>query len=320
MLYEDIGVIPLLTKTPRTPTLDFMEKCSDFIVVEKSFLPSHESGNLHAYYLVKSGISTEKVKRILKNFGYKGEFFYYGMKDSDSLSVQKVVLSDRWEKECICGKAKLIYMGRTLFKPKKGGFDHNFFAIKFPKHENVYETLRELKKLALFPNFYGHQRFGRKHPLNHEIAVELLNENKLNTRTWRGRILAESLQSYIFNRCLSRLISKGVFENKMGILLGNGYEEALKKTNVSLMHYQCSIEMANELGVLRQMTTRKFLKNQFRPLFIDTPLVGNYESRGKIIATLIMPPGSYASIVIREIFKDDEEWIYRKCLPERVCF
>lgn len=320
LLYEKIGVVPFLTKTSGAPSNGFMDKCSDFIIIEKSFLPLHEKGDLYAYYLVKSGISTQRVRKIIIDSGYRGDFLYYGMKDSNSLSVQKVVLTNPWDKEeCIKGKARLLYIGRTLFAPKKGGFNSNFFAIRFPVHINVSKTLEELRKLNIFPNFYGHQRFGVKHPLNHEMALEIIKNKELNVKSWKGRILAESMQSYIFNKCLSDMLAKNIFDGNMGILLGSGHEEALKKKNVSQTHYWCSVEIAEELGVLKSMSSKKFLKHQLRQLFIDNPLVRYYESGGKIIVNLTMPPGSYASLVIREVFKQNEAWIYKKCLPDNVC-
>jgi len=319
MLYEDIGVETFVTSTPGSPADGFMDKCSDFIVVESSVIHPQDYGNFHAYYLIKSGVSTEKARRKLSGIGYRGGFFYYGLKDSNSLSVQRIALSSFVGKElCIEGKIKLAYIGRTPFVPKRGGFEGNIFAIRIPRSQANIETLEELKKIPFIPNFYGHQRFGTKKPLNHEIAAEKLMKGDLDLRGFEGRLLAESLQSYIFNRCLSRLkLEENI--GKAGLLLGKGHEKLSKKEIASKEHYECSLEVSKELGVLELMSSRDFLKSSMRLLYIENPLLRYYSNDERIVVLLKMPPGSYASIFIREFFKQDESWIYKKCLPEKVC-
>ncbi|HEW64237.1 tRNA pseudouridine(13) synthase TruD [Fervidicoccus fontis] len=320
MIYERIGINVFLTNSEGIEAGDFLERCSDFIVIERSFPPTNNEGKFYAYFLVKSGLSTESAVKIILTLIHKGKAFYYGLKDSNSLSVQNIVLTEFVGKNlCFGGKARLIYQGKTDFIPKKGGFNSNIFAIKFPDSIDAEKTLEEIKKLKAFPNFFGHQRFGFHEPFNHEIAIKLLKDGKLNTRSWKGEFLAESLQSYIFNVCLSRIDFKEDYNSKMGILLGTRHKEALKKKVLLKDHYECSLEVAEKLGILELIEGKDFLKYQLRPLFIKNPLIKYYKSKEKLIAIAKMPPGSYASLIIREVFKNDESWMNKKCVAEKVC-
>lgn len=321
MLYREIGVESHITNTPGASSEDFLRECSDFIVVERSSLPIMGRGRFYAYFLAKCGISTEGVRKLLRLTGYKGSLYYYGMKDSNACTVQRVALTEFIGDElCLKGKAKLKFIGKTTFVPKKGGFDHNIFAIKFPSSDYVEEALQQISEAPLFPNFFGHQRFGVRRPLNHEIALNQLKKGTLLGKK-RGTevLLAESLQSFIFNRCLSNLLKLGKFEEKMGLMLGYGYERASERPEISEEHFACSLNEAEKLDVLNHIKRGRFLKYQLRPLFIQNPLLRTFRSREKIIALARMPPGSYASIIINEVFKDNEEWIYRKCSWKPLC-
>ncbi|MEM0061316.1 MAG: tRNA pseudouridine(13) synthase TruD [Fervidicoccaceae archaeon] len=320
MLYNEIGVEKFLTATRAALVEDFMSSCSDFIVVERSLVPVSREGKLHAYFLIKAGMSTQRAFEILREKKYAGEIGYYGLKDSNSLSVQRIVLSKSLgDSFCLNGKALLKYIGKTSFFPRRGGFDGNIFAIRLPGSEQSLSTLKELQRTSHFPNFFGHQRFGTRKPLNHEIAIDLLQKGKLDPRrSWKHRIIAESLQAFIFNRCLSRLRDSSNL-SRFGLLIGKEFEKYERREGVSGEHFICALREAESLGILEAISKMSFPKAQLRQLYIQNPLTRYYSLNGKIFAVLKMPPGSYASLVIREIFKENEDWIFRKCSFPRIC-
>ncbi|MGC8556719.1 MAG: hypothetical protein ACP5ML_01600, partial [Fervidicoccus sp.] len=77
MIYERIGINVFLTNSEGIEAGDFLERCSDFIVIERSFPPTNNEGKFYAYFLVKSGLSTESAVKIILTLIHKGKAFYY---------------------------------------------------------------------------------------------------------------------------------------------------------------------------------------------------------------------------------------------------
>ncbi len=333
-LYEKIGVKKFFTNTCSCPPEDFLEKCGDFIVLEKASFPTMAVGRNHLYVIVKNGISTLKAFQIIENKMLMRILGYFGLKDENSLSIQYFVAEERTLSPKLCfGNFLLRYLGRTDRLPKPGGNDSNVFFIKLPWERECYDTYRQLKKVGFMPNYYGHQRFGYKEPLNHEKAFRIiLGEEKLysDVKETYGiykevlAIIFQSLQSYFFNMCLSELLEYRTLKElmgKAGVLPGYDILEWSPPAWVQRDHYECIVRKVREAGITIGLSKmRRFIRTTIRPLTVSLKKMKlKLLDGGKAILSVELPPSSYASIIIREFFKEREEWIWRRCKPTKLC-
>lgn len=326
-LYEDIGIFVYFTdRSLYTSSEKFLNKCNDFIVLEPSPQLS-TSGAFPVAILIKCGLSTQNAfLRIMNRLNIK-ILGYRGLKDSNALTFQYInidkPLSDR---VCIENRILLKQVGYSSMVLKKGLHEYNTFVIKVPYNSITSNILEEIIQKKEMPNFFGHQRFGTRKPYNHEIALRFLSKVRNDLKIFRRNILSsfyyQALQSYVFNYCLSKLLESNENEKggEYGILAGYGMEQAKKFGIVSAKHAECVENFLKDFQLF-ELTRKKsfFPKYGIRKLFVKIEKLEYKIIDEKLIIKFNLPPGSYASIIIREFFKRDEEWIFKKCDIVELC-
>ena len=327
-LYHEIGITEYFTENEPAHPDDFMKKCKDFIVIENYDYSIDYKGKKHLYLLVKNGISTFKAFRKLYRKHKVKITGYLGFKDKSSLSMQYITLqSQKTPRRIYCiknGWARNIGNIRNKLYP--GKYDSNSFVITIPFSDQVLEVINELKQLKYMPNFYGHQRFGYQQPLNHKKALILLRqlENNMDLSNTSLQIVYQSLQSYIFNYCLNTLIKKYSLKNllfKAGVLVGPGIFNWKPPKWVSKQHYLCARNLLYSMDITEKdlMSISKYIRVAYRPLIVKEVIEKVVTEKEKIIFKLKLPPSSYASIILREIFKENNSWINVECNGKIKC-
>uniref|UniRef100_A0A7J3ZJF4 tRNA pseudouridine(13) synthase TruD n=1 Tax=Fervidicoccus fontis TaxID=683846 RepID=A0A7J3ZJF4_9CREN len=200
-------------------------------------------------------------------------------------------------------------------------------------------------------NYFGPQRFGISEPLNHELGLMILKrdlerllralEGKKPRGWWeravlraRGfkdlfkrelrrvmELLVSSYQSYVFNYCLSVVAREGptsLSEKPYGVVPGVGLSRIdTSKSWINREHADCALSALRSDGVKEEsfklpgVTARLHL----RPLRVRVKdcRFSYSSSLGVVALFFTLPPGSYASIVLRELFGQDTSWLSRKC-------
>ncbi len=353
-VYEDIGVYYYVTTRSGSNPNDFLFYCSDFIVNEIFYFQQDPRGKKAVYLLVKKGISTlEAIRNLEVKYSIKIDG-YQGLKDALSISFQYVSVDlerNKGLKSFYCFRnGWMVWKGNTNKELHKGVFDGNRFIIRIPYSNQTLGIIRELYQVKVFPNYFGHQRFGVTHPYSHELGIsvikgelelleKLIKEKNPKENTWeyhfltKNRIpqniltlLLQSFQSYFFNKCLSILIQRNTLEKlkgKYGVLPGYDIDKRKYGKWVAEEHIKCIKNELKDWGItLSELAKYKnILKTRIRPLTF-TPREFKYVIKPeikRIVIKLFLTPGSYASIIIREIFKDNEEWLYRKCKSNIHC-
>ncbi len=359
-LYADIGVGVFVTESEGVETGCFLDSCSDFVVVEELQeriiqMVRRAGGGQHVLCtLFKTGIDTLRAIRDVERRLRVKVTGYAGLKDASAVTIQSITVKGNMPR---IAWFKWGWIRREGFTPQplmRGMAEYNRFTLRIrgERHrlENALSVIRELEKIGYMPNYYGHQRFGAEKPYNHELGIILLRDGeealakelrRLGRRGWweasflegkRNRevlaaleILAGSVQSYVFNKCLTKILisqSKRVFKElllKAGVLPGKDLSKVGSRAWVSKEHYKCVEEETLSLGINPEKMgiAGKPLRASLRPLFARLQSLAYKLSSEKNVlgVTFKLGSGSYASIVIREIFKNDEEWARKKCVP-----
>ncbi len=140
------------------------------------------------YILVKENLDTLEALRLIaaklriKRTGVK----FFGLKDKRAQTAQFVVLNpikeSRMELSLPHGSMKLALVGEdaaSSVTPKLWG---NLFRIRMTGIEmqasevenTINETLHELNQAGGITNFYGHQRFGTRRQITHEVGRRIV--------------------------------------------------------------------------------------------------------------------------------------------------
>lgn len=359
-LYADIGVGVFVTESEGIETGCFLDSCSDFVVVEELqeriiHLVRRDGGEQHVLCtLFKTGIDTFRAIRDVERRLRVKVTGYAGLKDASAVTIQSITVKGNVPR---IAWFKWGWIRREGFTPQplmRGMVEHNRFTLRIrggrDRLENALSVVKELEKIGYAPNYYGHQRFGAERPYNHELGIILLRDGeealarelrRLGRRGWwetsflEGKknrevlaaleLLAGSVQSYVFNKCLTKLLvhqgnrSPKELLFKAGVLPGKDLSKVGSRTWVSKEHYTCVEEETLSLGINPEemRVAGKPLRASLRPLFARLQsLAYKLSPENNVLGvTFKLSSGSYASIVIREIFKKDEEWAKKKCVP-----
>ncbi len=359
-LYADIGVGVFATESEGVETGCFLDSCSDFIVTEELqeriiHLVRRAGGGQHVLCtLFKTGIDTLRAIRDVERRLRVKVTGYAGLKDASAITIQSITVKGSMPRIAWFEWGWIRREGFTPQPLMRGMIEYNRFTLRIrgerDRLENALDVLRELERKGYIPNYYGHQRFGAERPYNHELGIILLRKGeealarelrRLGRRGWwetfflKGKknrevlaaleLLAGSVQSYVFNKCLTKLLvhqgnrpSKELLL-KAGVLPGKDLSKIGSRAWVSKEHYKCVEEETLSLGVNPEemMVAGKPLRASLRPLFtrLQNLAYKLCPKKNVLGATFKLGSGSYASIVIREIFKKDEEWARKKCAP-----
>ncbi|NAZ26527.1 MAG: tRNA pseudouridine(13) synthase TruD [Thermogladius sp.] len=255
--------------------------------------------------------------------------------------VKKHLLGGGIEVETNSVKARVI--GYSRCKPGKSALKGNYFKIRFEASSDddfwlAKDLLREIVEHGL-PNYYGYQRFGVTRPITHLLGKALLEADSswfasmllgdtsiLETaESIRGRmrytfneimsyekkcrfmnpvedcglslnhslrnLYVDAYSSYLFNRLLTKILEKAG-----GVLP----EEKLPLPGCNRASYH---EILREEGVI--VRRRGLFKCWERSSVLKPSEPGIRRNNGWIEIEFTLPRAGYASLVLRELFKEN---------------
>jgi tRNA pseudouridine13 synthase len=257
--------------------------------------------------LEKTGRNTlDVVKEIARwNGSSPRDMGYSGLKDRNARTLQW--LSSPGELPPVGRGFKFWVVRRSTKKLKTGNLLGNWFRLRVEPAPSR-ELLNQLRHNGI-PNFFGPQRFSTS---NHEIGELLVRGEKRKARAMMNscgipltfkyyRLMEDAYCSYLFNKVLTgRLPSPAPLEGD--IISRHGPTGPIFGKELSLA--------SGEPGKLERRVLRgeKLKLADFpgsgsrRPLRV--PLKGLEYSRGRL--RFFLPKGSYATLVLREIAKEND--------------
>ncbi len=285
------------------------------------------------YRLYKKGVDTIHALKMLG-----GKWSYAGLKDANAETVQYVTsLDGRWEREIDLGKVRAELVGCLERPLKPGDLRGNSFVIKITYNCDPSFVYDIAKELSFAPGFFGHQRFGTKRPITHLVGKLILLgkfeeareaflgepwpwegsvearmkycegraewpkyldlERKVYKRGIKGlggmlKFFLQAYQAYLFNKILSENLRERAWIP--GYYSIHASNKAWKETMMRILR---------EEGVGEEHFRRWRLPGKERKGRVKIDLRVKVEGK---VATFYftLPPGYYATVVIREFIKD----------------
>lgn len=302
-----------------------------------------ERGEYAVIRVEKAGVDTLKAISMLAGaLGIPdGNILYYGLKDKNATTVSyffvKTVLLG--EKNFAVEKpgARFIHVGYVKKKPRREAFRGNRFRVLLGElaagEVEVLNKIIGVAREAGLPSYYGYQRFGTRrfnsHLLGKALVVNRLDvfadallgpspleeasemarricgdysglyyEERFAERGLGGlprsavEIYLEAYSSYLFNLLLNKLFEKG------GLAALNNYLPMAGCRDSELYGDILEEEgLSNEAVSRLPCFTRAGL---FRPRDVEVR-----RERGGFELVFTLEPGFYATIVLREVFKEN---------------
>ncbi len=311
------------TKSPGTGGELLSE--ADFVVEEmplkKFFLRyarsaggvSPMNGRYFLYKLKKRGMTTKAAVNLLqRKFG--AEIGYAGLKDKFAVTTQYLTMRKDIP-DFSLDDLELTKVGTTNNFMQIGELEGNKFTITLHNCSvrRAKKVIEELENRGI-PNYFGKQRFGLHG--NHEIgkaliknefdrALELINSggqkytslNSVDKKTLKFYIHA--YQSFLFNKLLDEYVK--MQKPFYGDFPVPGFDTRLSSsTTMKKILEKEGIGQKNfRIGHLSVMC-----RGAVRRAFVSVKNI-NYKVEGdNIILGFSLPPGSYATIVLREVTKN----------------
>jgi tRNA pseudouridine13 synthase len=317
----------------------------DFLVEElPAYELSAEVGSdEHLFVWVdKRGHSTQDVaKAIARHCGItERDVTWAGLKDRQAVTRQYLCMPARLTEEKLASFSMegvtLLRQGRHRNKLKTGHLHGNKFELVVRGVESVpalEATLAALRSSGL-PNFYGEQRFGASNNNAARGKALLLRGGKHRDRFER-KMLLSAYQSELFNRVLTKRLERGLFAKA---LLG----DVLKKheTGGEFVCADVAVDQlrvdAFEVSPMGPMFGPEMRAAEADAAALEAEVLaaenvtlatfeaGGDESRGTrrvmripfdassevveggVKLTFTLPAGSYATVVLRELLKQEE--------------
>lgn len=303
----------------------------DFIVKEINNLSFNDNGEYSYYILKKTNYNTvDAIRKISESFRIDEKYINYaGTKDRVAITEQYISISRGPIKDLSLKDIELKYVGKGLERLNLGSLQGNYFEII------VRDIDSKPDKKELFLNFFDDQRFGRNLD-NHIVgklilkgeykkACDLIPETQnilINTpnnfvgalRSIPKKILKmyiHAYQSYLWNIAALEL-SKTIKENiKLDIIgfgtkfkdenIKNVYQKIMIDDNINFREFiNRSIPELSEEGTTRDMYIK--VNDLIISDLEDDDL---NENKKKVLIKFSLPPGAYATNVIKELFKEN---------------
>lgn len=319
---------------------------ADFVVEELPLYDLAGEGE-HIYLRVmREGWTTRRLQtRLAQLFGLpEWSVGFAGLKDRHARATQYFSLHLPNAAEETVGRRVKQELGVTVEsvrrhrnKLRTGHLRGNRFRILLRQpRENALDRARSIAGILQqrgLPNYYGSQRFGAKGD-NALLGLGVLHGRRPRQRRQR-RFLLSALQSALFNAWLARRIARGWFETiqagDVACRLASGglfVVEDVERESARLAQREIAVtgpifgkdmlaarhepgEMEQALleaaGITEQMLTRTRLQGTRRVarLFIDDLRIE--EVPEGLWFTFTLPPGAYATTVLREFMKSAEK-------------
>lgn len=316
------------------------QKPEDFVVEEISKDLPLGKGDYTYFILEKKNWNTrEAIKAIASRLRVRDKYFNVaGIKDKRAITKQFVsvfkVKPERLENLKI-KDIKITVLGKGKERLKLGQLLGNRFVIR------VRNVEKEPKKISFIENYYDDQRFGGKNKiLGRALVKKEFRKACWSLRLeWEGgdyigalrklsryilRLYVNSYQSYLFNRALEEYLetkykkyskvsySQGTFifsnekiENKKMPVLGFLTEfknKQLKEIYKNLMKEE---KIKKEDFIIREMPELSS-EGVERDLLVEIKdFEITKEDKKTFLVEFSLPPGSYATLVIKKMFSKD---------------
>jgi len=304
-------------------TLQFKTYPEDFRVTEQLRIDPEEGEHVYLY-LQKRGLNTQDVAEKLAKYCsvQKMAVSFSGMKDRQAVTQQwfSIQLPGREEPDWHDFETEdltILKSSRCLRKLRRGAHDFNHFSILLRGVGSAEVELRQrLEKIKAqgVPNYFGLQRFGYNGN-NLQGAQRLLVEKKKPRQGYLKGIYLSAARSFLFNEIVSRRLNMmdsrelDLLQQASGPLWGRG------RNTPDEAAIEIEGQMAEEYSQWCDGLEHAGLNQERRPLWLrpigllfDFEMSPNDTSKndGCLKIEFALPPGSYATSVLRELCKLNE--------------
>ncbi|MBI4896481.1 MAG: tRNA pseudouridine(13) synthase TruD [Candidatus Aenigmarchaeota archaeon] len=280
---------------------------------------AHAGGSHRLFLLKKRNLTTAEALAQLcaalhvdqKQIGIAGR------KDKHAITYQYVTIKNCTATEFKKDQLSLTFVADIDKKISIGDLIGNEFEITLhdvEHSERIQTLIKELQHYGM-PNYFGPQRFGVQKN-NHIIGKEILERNFSQAARLAGKSSLQQMQkevvkfyihayqSYLFNQLLGTCIAQKNFSDDTIPILGYGlpltgtvkksYEQLLTQEGIMLSDFKI-----NELRITAQGGLRK--------AFVPIEQLQVKTENTDISLKFFLPKGSYATIVLRELTKNEEK-------------
>ena len=313
----------------------------DFRVTEIGKLRPSGEGT-HAWLRIrKRGVNTEEVAEALARMAGapRSAVGFAGMKDRLAIAVQwfSVDLAGRAEPrwEALESDAiEVLEVARHPRKLRRGTLLGNRFEIVLRDADvSVAGLERRLRAVRAggVPNYFGPQRFGRD-GANLRLAHSLLVERRRIRDRYRRGLALSAARAHVFNRVVAARVAAGAWAvpvpGDVMMLDGRGSVFGLDRVDEETTGRAARGEIhptgplwgrgarlvagpardiedraVAEAAPLRTGLERERLSHDRRALRVNVPGIDcRIEARNRVALAFTLPPGAYATVVLREIF------------------
>ena len=326
---------PIFDARPRYdgsgPALTAPSRAEDFRVEEIPLYPASGEGEHLFVFVEKRDLTTpEMIQRMAETLDIDvREIGRAGLKDRHAVTRQWISLPRR------ASEGKIENLGDENFriletsphgnKLKPGHLSGNRFELFLPgeAEESFIEArIAELRSEGL-PNYFGVQRFGARRD-NHLAGKRILEGNR-KPKGGRAKLMAHAWQSYLFNRVLSARMEglAALLPGDLAWIHGKGavfsVENPLEEASrVAAMEISPSGPLPGrkmslpsgeagdlELSIIREAGWTpehdRHLMGARRPLRVPVKDLAAEKADSGWRLTFVLPPGSYATVLLREL-------------------
>ncbi|MBW3020852.1 tRNA pseudouridine(13) synthase TruD [Candidatus Woesearchaeota archaeon] len=284
------------------------ENPEDFIVIERSNVEIKDDGEFTYFVLKKKNYNTsDAIQRIADTLRYNSkDIGFAGNKDRRAITEQLCSIKNISKEKLESLKLKdidILVKGYGDESINLGMLEGNYFII------NIKDINFKPKPITKFINYYGPQRFGDD---NIEIGRSIIKKdfknlekfnlsvNKINQSRRLSRIYIHAYQSYLWNKSVERLISKGIEVDEVPIV---GFGTEFKNDSVE----EVCKEVLKEEGIKK----RDFIIRQcpdlsaegdVRKVYCDVSELEISElENNQVTVKFFLPKGCYATVFIEQL-------------------
>lgn len=290
----------------------------DFRVDEVLDITPGEAGEHWLVQLRKRGDNTAWVAgqlAALAGLSVK-DVGYCGLKDRHAVTSQWFSLyqpggaEPDWASLESEGGLQILQAGRAPRKLRRGEHRANDFVIRLRQLTGLNDDIRSQldERLALIaqqgvPNYFGAQRFGRQAGNLVRAQAMLVEGRRIRDRQQRSMALSAA-RSWLFNQVLAARVARGDWQTSLpgdpqaavsGPLWGRG--RALSKEQTLALEEAALSPWSRWCAALEQVG----LKQERRPLVLQPEAFAGRWQGDDLELSFRLPPGAFATSVLREI-------------------
>jgi tRNA pseudouridine13 synthase len=343
MSIEGSDLLPHATAKSLRVIGKIRERPEDFQVVEIPAYPPEGHGDHLFVRFEKTGLNTpDAVRKLAQALGTDpAQASWAGLKDRHAVTTQWASLFGADPERAAAVELpgiRVIEAQRHTHKLRTGHLRGNRFVIRVrcePGSLQHASTVMRLLAEHGAPNFYGEQRFGRAAGNLHRARRWLLEGGKAPRDRFERKLLVSTLQSEAFNRWLAermqriglgQAIEGDVMrkEDSHGLFVANDLQDATTRMSAweisptgpifgPKMRTPEGPARVIEEGVLESFripetvaaNVRRIAEGTRRVSRIRPSDVSVTEFEHGIELSFTLPKGAYATIVLRELLKED---------------